>query len=97
MKDVIRHNRCFRLGTVPALVNPREIYSRSRNSACRTGVSSLSSSISPRSAYNRPFGSARQHQSPQRLALAAGAPRAAFVARRKLPRLLRDGGSAAYR
>ena len=39
MKDVIRHNRRLQLGTVPALVNPREIHTESRNSACRTGVS----------------------------------------------------------
>ena len=39
MKDVIRHNRRFQLGTVAALVSPREIHTESRNSACRTGVS----------------------------------------------------------
>ena len=59
MKDVIRHNRRLQLGTVAALVNPREIHTESRNSACRTGVSTFSSSIPLRFAYMSTFGSAR--------------------------------------
>ena len=59
MKDVIRHNRRFQLGTVAALVNPREIYTESRNSACRTGVSRNVHFILVKIVYWVPFGSAR--------------------------------------
>ena len=71
MKDVIRHNRRFQLGTVAALVNPRETHSGSRNSACRKGVSTFSFRFPPRSAYMRTFGPTRASMSPQLLALAA--------------------------